>query len=155
MKIGDFLTPEAVRCIATTSPLTKAAVLGIIGEVAEEVYGIDGTMAAGALDEREQASSTGMGEGIALPHARSPEFDRIVGIFIKLDAPTSFSAPDGLPVDLLFCIFAPDINSVDYLQSLGNVARTLRSNTIRENLRQATDPAVMHAILTGEAPRTA
>ncbi|MCY4260714.1 MAG: PTS sugar transporter subunit IIA [Rhodobacteraceae bacterium] len=137
--------------MCTQSPLTKAAVLEIIADVAEEVYAIDRRMAARVLNEREDASSTGMGEGIALPHARSPEFDRIVGIFIKLDTPTAYASPDNLPVDLLFCIFAPDTNSVVYLQSLGNVARTLRSETIRRDLRQASDPAVIHAILTREA----
>ncbi len=148
MIIKDFLAPEAVRCIHVDSPLNKAAVLEIIGEVAEEVYGIDGRMTAEALGERELASSSGMGKGIALPHARLPQFDRILGIFLKLGAPTSFSDAHDQPVDLLFCILAPESDRINYLQSLGNVAHTLRMEQVRDDLRSATDPQVLHAILT-------
>lgn len=148
MEICDFLQPEAVLCLSDSEEIAKNDILDRMARIAEDLYAIDGEMAASALRERESASSTGLGQGIALPHARSQRFDRIMGVFIKLETPTEYASPDGMPVDLLFCIFAPDTNSVDYLQSLGNVARLLRSEDVRARLRSASDAATVHQILT-------
>ena len=148
MEIREFLLPEAVICMTGNKVQSKNDVLIKIAELAGSVYSINSELAATGLLEREQASSTGLGQGIALPHARSEEYDRIVGIFVKLDTPLEYASPDKKPVDLLFSIFAPNTNSVDYLQSLGNVARMLRTKSIRDRLRSAGNAEEAYAILT-------
>ena len=149
MEIKEFLEPGAVVNVPLGKKHTKYEVLVSIANLANEIYGIDYENAFNALEEREKASSTGLGQGIALPHARSDQFGRIVGMFIKLDESIEFAAPDRIPVDLIFGIFAPHTNSVDYLKSLSNVARTLRSVDVRRSLRAASDCQEIYSILTG------
>ena len=86
-----------------------------------------------ALQERESLGPTGVGHGVALPHARLPDLTEVVGVFIRLEQPIDFDAVDRQPVDLIFALFAPD-PGVDHLKALALVSRTLRG---RCSLRQA------------------
>jgi PTS system nitrogen regulatory IIA component len=91
---------------------------------------------------------TGVGHGVALPHARLHGLDRVVGVFMRLEKPMDFDAVDRMPVDLIFALFAPQGQGVEHLKALAIVSRTLRDETMRAKLRSNSDPAALHAVLT-------
>ena len=150
MVVKDFLSLEAITVIPKDVELDKKTLLRKIAQIGHDIYGLDLDFAYTSLLEREKASSTGMGQGIALPHARSDQFTSIMGIFIRLVKPIEFQSLDRLPVDLVFGIFAPDTQSIDYLKSLSGVARRLRDPASQELLRGNSEPSVLHTILCKE-----
>ncbi|MEE2773641.1 MAG: PTS IIA-like nitrogen regulatory protein PtsN [Pseudomonadota bacterium] len=107
---------------------------------AEEVFN--------ALQEREQLGPTGMGNGVAIPHARLKTVDEIKGMFIKLSKPIDFDAVDRQRVDLIFVIIAPSNSSADHLKALAKVSRLLRDQNICSKLRSAEDTSTSYTILT-------
>ena len=112
MEIKKLLSPEAVVFLPKENTPTKKELLRLVAEIASKVYGLDQESSFEALEERELASSTGMGQGIALPHARSDNYEGIVGIFIRLETPIEFDSIDRKPVDLVFGMFAPNNSSI-------------------------------------------
>ena len=146
MQISDILSPAAVR---TMSQITsKKRLFQEIAEQARSIYGVDAAQTLDALQERETLGPTGVGHGVALPHARLHGLDGVAGIFVKLDKPLDFDAVDRQPVDLVFALFAPKDSGVDHLKALALVSRTLRDTDLRAKLRANSDPAALHAILT-------
>jgi PTS system nitrogen regulatory IIA component len=103
-----------------------------------------------ALAERESLGPTGMGDGIAIPHARVSKVDSVKGIFVRLEKPISFDSVDGIPVDLVFALFAPLGTNGDHLKALARVSRLLRSKNTRHKLRSNQDSSVIYSILTEE-----
>ena len=101
-----------------------------------------------ALQEREQLGPTGMGNGIAIPHARLKVVNKIMGMFIKLSKPIDFDAVDRQRVDLIFVIIAPSDGGVDHLKALAKVSRLLRNQNICAKLRSAEDISTLYTILT-------
>ena len=101
-----------------------------------------------ALLEREKLGPTGVGHGVALPHARSTDVDRVCGAFILLESPVDFGSVDKLPVDVIFGLFAPENAGVDHLKALAIVSRTLRDNSICAKLRANPDQQTLFTILT-------
>jgi PTS system nitrogen regulatory IIA component len=101
-----------------------------------------------ALQEREQLGPTGMGNGIAIPHARLKVVNKIMGMFIKLSKPIDFDAVDRQRVDLIFVIIAPSDSGVDHLKALAKVSRLLRNQNICAKLRSAEDISTLYTILT-------
>ena len=146
MQISDILSPAAVR---TMSQITsKKRLFQEIAEQARSIYGVDAAQTLDALQERETLGPTGVGHGVALPHARLHGLNGVAGIFVKLDKPLDFDAVDRQPVDLVFALFAPKDSGVDHLKALALVSRTLRDTDLRAKLRANSDPAALHAILT-------
>ncbi len=88
-----------------------------------------------------------MGSGVAIPHARIPGLQHIVGMFARLDKPVEFEAPDGQGVDLMFALLAPEEAGADHLRALARVSRILRSEDMRAKLRASNDPSALHALL--------
>ena len=119
-----------------------------LGEIAAQGYGLSAEIAIDGLQERESLGPTGVGHGIALPHARLEDLDRIVGVFIRLEKPLDYDSVDRQPVDLIFGLFAPKDSGVDHLKALALVSRTMRDQGVVSKLRANTDPAKLHAILT-------
>lgn len=149
MELSSILKPQAVKAVGTMS--SKKRLFQDLGEVAAGVYGLTASDAIEALQERESLGPTGVGNGVALPHARLPGLTEVVGAFLRLDKPLDFEAVDRQPVDLIFALFAPLDSGVDHLKALALVSRTLRDGTICAKLRANDDPATLHAVLT-EAP---
>jgi len=147
MDLSSFLRPNAVRVMAGTA--SKKRLFQDLGDIAQAVYGLDSAATLDALQERETLGPTGVGHGVALPHARLHGLDKVAGIFIRLERPLDFDAVDRMPVDLIFALFAPKDSGVDHLKALAVVSRTLRDEATRAKLRQNTDPAALHAVLTG------
>jgi PTS system nitrogen regulatory IIA component len=146
MQLSDILKPTGVKVIAFSS--SKKRLFHDLGEIAEANYGLSEQTVIGALLERENLGPTGVGQGVALPHARLAGIEKICGIFLKLEKPMDFDAVDRQPVDLVFALFAPETAGVDHLKALALVSRTLRDPSVCAKLRANHDAATLHAILT-------
>jgi len=146
MDIADLLKPEAVKLFSGAS--SKKRLFMDLADIAEGVYGLHAETVVGALMEREDLGPTGVGHGVALPHARLSGIDQVVGIFARLERPLDFGAADRQPVDLVFTLFAPVESGVSHLKALALVSRTLRDKAARMKLRANSDPATLHMLLT-------
>lgn len=146
MDVAKLLKPEAVKVV--TSASSKKRLMQDIGELVENAYGFDAGVVVDALMTREALGPTGVGHGVALPHARLSGLEEVVGAFILLDRPIDFSSVDRQPVDVAFALFAPEDAGVEHLKALALVARTLRDQSICNKLRANTDPSTLYTILT-------
>lgn len=146
MELSSILRPAAVKVVANVS--SKKRLFQDLGEIAASAYGLDAGAAFTALQERENLGPTGVGHGVALPHARIKGLDRVVGAFVRIEKPVDFDAVDRQPVDLVFALFAPDGSGVDHLKALALVSRTMRDAAVCAKLRANDDPDTLHTILT-------
>lgn len=146
MDLSEILRPAAVKVVATVS--SKKRLFQDLGDIVAGTYGIDAGEAFTALQERESLGPTGVGNGIALPHARIDGLDRVVGAFLRLEKPVDFDSVDRQPVDLVFALFAPDGSGVDHLKALALVSRTMRDQSVASKLRANNDAETLHTILT-------
>lgn len=148
MELSKILKPEAVKVITAAS--SKKRLLHELGDVANSAYNLNASRAVEALLERESLGPTGVGHGVALPHARLHELDRVVGAFILLEKPIDFDSVDRQPVDIVFSLFAPEDAGVEHLKALALVSRRLREASLCTKLRSNSDPATLYAILTAD-----
>ncbi len=146
MDLSSILLPGAVKVVGQLS--SKKRLFQDLGDVAASVYGLNADTAVDAMLERESLGPTGVGKGIALPHARIESLDEVIGIFLRTEKPLEFDAVDRQPVDLIFALLAPAESVVDHLKALALVSRTLRDPGVCAKLRANGDPATLHAILT-------
>ena len=154
MELSKLLMPGAVRIVGQFT--SKKRLFQELGEIAAQAYQLSGAAAIDGLQERESLGPTGVGHGIALPHARLEDLTRIVGVFIRLEKPLDYDSVDRQPVDLVFGLFAPKDSGVDHLKALALVSRTMRDPAVVAKLRANTDAAKLHAILTeSRAPQAA
>ncbi|MFN3824923.1 MAG: PTS sugar transporter subunit IIA [Pseudorhodobacter sp.] len=154
MELSKLLNPAGVRIIGHST--SKKRLFQDIGEAVAAAHGVNASVALEGLQERESLGPTGVGHGIALPHARLQSLDRIVGVFLRLEKPLDYDSVDRLPVDLVFALFAPKDSGVDHLKALALVSRTMRDESICTKLRANNDPAKLYAILIeARAPQAA
>ena len=146
MELYDLLHPEAVKVVAAAS--SKKRVLHDMAQLAGNCYDMRAEVLLEALLEREKLGPTGVGNGVALPHARSMDVGRVCGAFILLESPVDFGSVDKLPVDVIFGLFAPENAGVDQLKALAKVSRTLRDSSICAKLRANPDQQTLFTILT-------
>ena len=100
------------------------------------------------LLQREKLGSTGIGNGIAIPHGKMSKLSSLFGLFARLDRPINFESLDGQPVDLIFLLLAPEEAGADHLKALARVARLLRDTEIANKLRDSRDADALYAVLT-------
>lgn len=153
MQIGDILDRAAIA-VRASAP-NKRQALAVAAELAARHFGLDSGVVLDALIERENAGSTGVGHGVAVPHARLEGLSRMRGVFVRLDQPVDFEAVDEQPVDLIFALLAPPNASSEHLRALARVSRMLRQGDLRDHLRQARTPDAVHALLVQETPSAA
>ncbi|MFQ6550945.1 PTS sugar transporter subunit IIA [Aestuariibius insulae] len=146
MRLSEILAPQGVRYI--TQVTSKKRLFHDLGALAEDAFAIRSSLAVEALMEREALGPTGVGHGVALPHARLDCIDRVCGLFVRIEKAVDFDAVDRQPVDLLFALFAPSDTGVEHLKALALVSRTMRDPGVCSKLRANTDTASLHAILT-------
>lgn len=115
MDLAKLIGPSAIRTLTTAS--SKKRIFQEAGELAESAYGLPALATVEALLERESLGPTGVGHGVALPHARVPGLDSVKGAFLKFDKPVDYGALDRLPVDLVFLLLAPEKAGVEHLES--------------------------------------
>lgn len=149
MMLSSFISPESV--IAGVKGNGKKQVLQELSSSLARISGLSERTIFETLLQRERLGTTGIGEGIAIPHGRIAGLGRLVGMFGRLARPIDFEALDGEPVDLVFVLLAPEDAGADHLQALARIARLFRGPTIAQKLRQTDDPAALYAILTTEA----
>ena len=149
MNIGELLDRSAISL--RVSAANKRKVLAVIAEIAARNFGLDAGDVLDALTEREMAGSTGVGHGVAVPHARLDDLQRLRAVFVRLEHPVEFEAVDDQPVDLLFALFAPKNAGAEHLRALARVSRLLRQADLREQLRTARTADAVHALLVQEA----
>jgi PTS system nitrogen regulatory IIA component len=146
MQIGDLLDRNAIAL--RVSAANKRQALAVIAEIAARNFGLDAGDVLDALTEREQAGSTGVGHGVAAPHARLEGLTRLRGVFVRLHHAVEFESVDDQPVDLIFALFAPKESAgVEHLRALARVSRILRQSELRQQLRQAHTADAIHALL--------
>ncbi len=148
--IGDLLASASIA--PRVSAASKRQALSIISEIAARALSLKASEVFDALMNREAAGPTGLGRGVALPHAHVGGLDRLHGIFVRLEAPVDFGAVDDEPVDLLFALLAPRDGGSEHLRALARVSRLLREADIRQQLRSASGADAIHALLARESP---
>ena len=153
MNLGNLLDLRAISPRVGGS--SKRQVLSVIADIAARSFGLPSDQVLDALLEREAAGSTGVGHGVAVPHARLEGIERMRAVFVRLEQPVAFEAVDDQPVDLLFALFAPKGSSSEHLRALARVSRLLRQPEIREQLRQAKTAEAIHVLLAQEAQPSA
>ncbi|WP_299618977.1 PTS sugar transporter subunit IIA [uncultured Tateyamaria sp.] len=145
MDLGNLLKPEAVKVV--TSATSKKRLLHEIADLVQHAYALDAGFVVEALIARESLGPTGVGHGVALPHARLDGITNVMGAFVLLDKPIDFDSVDRQPVDIAFALFAPEEAGVEHLKALALVSRTLRDATICAKLRANPNAATIYAIL--------
>jgi|ERR1043166_1836994 PTS system nitrogen regulatory IIA component len=146
MDIVDLLVPGAV--LPSLKAQSKKHLLQEMSARAASLTGLPERRIFETLVERERLGSTGMGQGIAIPHGRIAGLARIVGLFARLETPIAYDAVDDQPVDLVFLLLAPEGAGADHLKALAKVSRLLRNQAACEKLRAASKPEVLYALLT-------
>jgi PTS system nitrogen regulatory IIA component len=146
MELADILTEESV--IACTGIKTKQDVLERLAQQAAMVTGASAPAILTALVDREALGSTGLGNGIAIPHGKMAGLGGVTAVFARLDQPVDFDSVDDQPVDLIMMLLAPVGAGAEHLKALARVARMLRTEAVLESLRRAKTEADLYAILT-------
>ena len=100
------------------------------------------------LIERERLGTTGVGHGVAIPHGKLPDLERLYALFARLDSAIDFDSFDEQPVDLICVLLAPETAGADHLKALARVSRLLRDRAICDKLRGADSVEAIHALLT-------
>lgn len=147
MELADILSEESV--LVCTDLATKHDVLVRLSEKVAALTGQPAQDIFEALNDRESLGSTGLGNGIAVPHGKFAALKGVMAVFLKLSRPVDFEAVDDQPVDIVMMLLAPMGAGADHLKALARVARVLRTDATVEALRRTDDPARLHDILTG------
>jgi nitrogen PTS system EIIA component len=151
MHIKDFLSPSGV--IADLRASDKTSVLHELARRAAVVLNVSADTISAELLKREGLGSTGMGDGIAIPHARVAGVKSPFGLLARLKEPVDFEAVDGQPVDLVFLLLGPAAPQGEQLNVLACVARKLRDPATVEELRGAKDSQALYRRMTEDAKR--
>lgn len=149
MDIADLISLEGV--VPNLRATSKKQALQELARRAAELTGLHERAIFDVLLERERLGTTGVGNGIAIPHGKLPTLDRLYGLFARLERPINFEAIDEQPVDLIFLLLAPESAGADHLKALARVSRLLRDRTVCEKLRGTDTAEGLYALLT-ESP---
>lgn len=151
MDIGDLLAGDDV--VLRSGASSKRQALHAVAMAAGEAVGLSEARIMEALLQREALGSTGLGSGVAVPHARLEGLARVTGVFVRLETPVAWGAVDDRPVDLLFALFAPPSDGAEHLRALAAVSRALRGAETREQLRQARTTDAIRALFVRDPIR--
>jgi nitrogen PTS system EIIA component len=127
---------------------SKKRVFERVGILFENSRQIARSQVFDSLFAREKLGSTGLGQGVAIPHGRIKGLREAIGAFVKTQTPIPFDAPDGQPVSLIFVLLVPERATDLHLQLLGQLAQMFGDKTFREQLQNSNDPAMIHQLLT-------
>ncbi len=146
MEIFQLLSPDGV--IANLKANSKKQALQELSARAAKITGQHERAIFDTLLERERLGTTGVGNGIAIPHGRLAGLDRLYGLFARVERPVDFDSIDEMPVDLVFLLLAPESAGADHLKALARVSRLLRDKAVCEKLRGAESADAIYALLT-------
>ncbi|MFN0265291.1 PTS IIA-like nitrogen regulatory protein PtsN [Tepidamorphus sp. 3E244] len=153
MSLTDLIGQDAI--IASLKASSKKQVIQEMAEVAASITNLPVRLIFEQLLQRERLGSTGIGHGIAIPHARINGIYQIAGVFARLDRPIEFDAVDDEPVDLVFMLLAPEGEGADHLKALARIARVLRDPENTGKLRASRDAGAIYGVLNAPATSNA
>ncbi len=145
MEIADLIKPENV--VANLRASSKKQALQDLARRAAVITGQPERAVFSVLMKRERLGTTGVGNGIAIPHGKLPNLDKLHGLFARLEHPIDFESIDDRPVDLIFLLLAPESSGADHLKALARVSRLLRDKSACEKLRGTDDSEALYALL--------
>ena len=145
MLLTDLVATNAI--IPALRVTSKKQVLTELASKAAELSGQNERTVLEILQQREKLGSTGVGNGIAIPHGKLPKLNKLFGLFARLERPVDFEALDSQPVDLVFLLLAPEGAGADHLKALARVARLLRDPDVARKLRDSRDAEALYAVL--------
>jgi PTS system nitrogen regulatory IIA component len=145
MLLNDLVAPNAI--IPALKVNSKKQAIQELAARAAELTGESERTIFEILQQREKLGSTGVGNGIAIPHGKLPKLDKLFGLFARLERPVDFEALDGQPVDLVFLLLAPEAAGADHLKALARVARLLRDPEVARKLRDCRGTEALYAVL--------
>lgn len=145
MELADILAEKAV--LACTGIKSKRQLFEELASKAAELSDLSREDILAAITGREELGSTGLGNGIAIPHGKIAGLDGVIAVFARLDQPIEFDAVDDQPVDIVMLLLAPAGSGADHLKALSRVARLLRTEAIVDELRRTSDVSELYALL--------
>lgn len=153
MDITSLISPESV--VPSLKATSKKQALQELAKYAATLTGLHERAVFDVLLERERLGSTGVGNGIGIPHGKLPQLTRLYGVFARLDRPIEFEAIDDQPVDLIFLLLAPESAGADHLKALARVSRLLRDKSMCEKLRATSTADGLYALLAASEAQAA
>jgi PTS system nitrogen regulatory IIA component len=145
MLLTDLVAPNAI--IPALRVNSKKQLLQELAAKAAELCGQGERTILETLQQRERLGSTGVGDGVAIPHGKLPKLTKLFGLFARLERGVDFEALDSQPVDLVFLLLAPEAAGADHLKALARVARLLREPDVVRKLRDSRDAEALYAVL--------
>lgn len=149
MDLSDIVSPGGI--VASLKVSSKKQALQALSALAAGATGLDATMVLDRLVERERLGTTGVGQGVAIPHGKFSEIDHVIGLFATLDQPVDFDSLDDQPVDLIFVLLAPEESGAEHLKALARVSRLMRNHGVCAKLRGTDDSDAIFALLSDSA----
>ncbi len=146
MDLSDLIRQDAI--IPSLKANSKKQVIQEMAERAATLLDLPARDIFDHLLQRERLGSTGIGQGVAIPHAKLAKIDTLFGMFARLDKPIDFDAIDDEPVDLVFLLLAPESAGADHLKALARIARLMREPGMAQKLRASRDAASIYAVLS-------
>ncbi|MCH7693674.1 MAG: PTS IIA-like nitrogen regulatory protein PtsN [Proteobacteria bacterium] len=146
MEINELISAQSV--IPNLRASSKKQALQDLARRAAGITGLHERAIFDVLMERERLGTTGVGNGIAIPHGKMANLDRLYGLFARLENSVDFQSIDEQPVDLIFLLLAPESAGADHLKALARVSRLLRDGSVCEKLRGTDDAEALFALLT-------
>ncbi len=148
MKIVEFLQPAAV--VDDLPGSSAQAVLAELARPLATLAKVDGQRLLDTLIEREKLGSTGIGDGVAIPHGKVPGLPSIMASFGRSKQGVNFNAIDGKPTYLFFTLFAPENSAGAHLKALARISRIFKNPSFRESILKAADAAEMYRLIEAE-----
>ncbi|RFC69312.1 MULTISPECIES: PTS IIA-like nitrogen regulatory protein PtsN [Mesorhizobium] len=149
MDLSDLIEVSAIMPALKAN--SKKQLLQLLAEKAAAVTELPERVIFDTILQRERLGSTGVGNGIAIPHGKLSGVKKIVGVFARLESPVDFEALDDQPVDLVFLLLAPEGAGADHLKALSRIARVLRDNETVAKIRGTRDANAIYALLSETA----
>ena len=144
MDLSDLISADAI--LPASKANSKKNVLQELSALAANLTELPERDISDSLLQRERLGSTGVGQGIAIPHGKFAGLNRIIGLFARLERPIDYEALDGDRVDMIFLLLAPESAGADHLKALARIARFLRMPSVVKSLRAAATSEAMHTI---------
>ena len=153
MEINDLISTQSV--VANLHATSKKQAIQDLAKKAADITGLHERAIFEVLMERERLGTTGVGNGIAIPHGKLANLDKLYGLFARLEKPIDFQSIDEQPVDLIFLLLAPETAGADHLKALARVSRLLRDKTVCDKLRGTDQSEALYALLIEETAHQA
>lgn len=153
MELQELVPLEAV--IPALKVSSKKQALQELAKYAVNLTGLKERDIFDVIQEREKLGTTGVGQGVAIPHGKLDDLDKLYGVFARIDQPIDFDSIDGQPVDLVFLLLAPASAGADHLKMLAKVSRLLRDKATCDKIRKAEGADAIHALLAAQETSSA